>query len=251
MRSFAVCALIDTCTRAFAYIVNMSGNLMIQVSWTRPSQTGLGPGNAYQMIAYEMVVDGSCNDDRLLTFAETQTSVTFSDVVEGCKYVFRVRGQNDAGSGQYQNSSEVRGLSLPTAVPNLVARAQRALQVDLTWGVPTNTGDGTMSVENLISYVVEVVLGPIATADFSSPLRRYSLQNTSLALAVPTLEVGVLYCFRARAQNLAGLGAVQSTCSTPLIPPLLEASVLPSSTLTGANISLDVMGSTREGGIWL
>ena len=225
----------------FTYIVNMSGNLIIQVSWTRPSQTGLGPGNAYQMIAYEMMVDSSCNDDRLLAFPETQTSVTLSDVVEGCKYVFRVRGLNDAGYGQYQNSSEVRGLSLPTAVRNLDARARRALQVDLTWDVPTNTGDGTITVDNLISYVVEVVLGPIATADFSFPLRRYSLQNTSLALAVPTLEVGVLHCFRVRAQNLAGLGAHQSTCSTPLIPPLLEASVLPSSTLTGANIFLDVV----------
>ncbi len=110
MRSFAVCALLDTytCALTFTYTVNMSGNLTIQVSWTRPSQTGLGPGNAYQMIAYEMMVDGSCYDNRLLTFPETQTSVTFSDVVEGCKYVFRVRGQNNAGYGHYQNSSEVR-----------------------------------------------------------------------------------------------------------------------------------------------
>ena len=91
MRSFAVCALLTlTPALTFTYTVNMSGNLIIQVSWIRQSQTGLGPGNAYQMIAYEMMVDGSCNDDRLLTFPETQTSVIFSDVVEGCKYVFRV-----------------------------------------------------------------------------------------------------------------------------------------------------------------
>jgi hypothetical protein len=216
----------------------ISGNLMIEISWIRPSQTGLGPGIEYQMIDYEMMVNSSCDDDRRLTFPETQTSVTFSDMVEGCTYVFRVRGQNEAGYGQYQNSSEVRGLSLSTAVQNLGARAERALQVDLTWEVPTNTGDGTMSADNVKAYVVEVSLGPIETADFSSPLRRYSVQSASLA--VPTLEVGVLYCFRVRVQNLAGLGAVSSNCTTPIIPLLLEASVLSSNNLTGANISLDI-----------
>jgi hypothetical protein len=96
-----------------------AGALTIKVDWTYPTQTGLGTGRARTMLNYELFVNSSCDgDDRRINLPDAQTSITFSDIVEGCYYVFQVRGQNEAGYGLYRTSSQVRGLTLATKVQN-------------------------------------------------------------------------------------------------------------------------------------
>ena len=214
-----------------------SGNLIIKVEWTRPAQTGLGAGKQWTMMNYEFLADTSCDDDRRLSLPEAQTSIVLSDVIEGCTYMFRVRGQNEGGYGEYQNSSEVRALSLATAVRNLRATADRALQVNLTWQIPTNTGDGTSSPSTVEAYEVDVALGPVGTADFSAAVRKYSIKTPGML--VKLLELDVLYSFRVRVRNLAGFGAEDKQSATAIIPPLLDASANPSSNLSGADISVE------------
>lgn len=116
------------------------GSLIIQVEWTRPAQTGLGPGMAWTMAKYELSVNASsCGDNRRIDVAEDQTSFAVENVVEGCTYVFHVRAKNEAGYSEFRNSSEVRGLSLASAVRGLVATTPRALEVRLDWEKPASS----------------------------------------------------------------------------------------------------------------
>lgn len=116
------------------------GSLIIQVEWTRPAQTGLGPGRPWTLTKYELLVNASsCGDHRRIDLAEDKTSFAVENVVEGCVYVFNVRAQNEAGYSPYRNSSEVRGLSLASAVRNLVAMTPRALEVRLDWEKPASS----------------------------------------------------------------------------------------------------------------
>ena len=212
------------------------GNLAIRVRWTRPSQTGLGLGNEWTMINYQIKVTSTCHDEREADLPENQTSVIFADMLEGCWYKFRVRGQNDGGYGGFRNSSEVQGLSLPTQVRNFRAAADLALRVRLDWDAPSNTGDGTSSPANIHAYEIEVVEGTIGTANFSNAFRRYSVQTSGLNVTL--LNLGVLYSFRIRSINSAGSGVANFQSQIPIIPALQKVSISPSSNLSGANISL-------------
>ena len=215
------------------------GNLIIAVEWTRPAQTGLGPGREWTMAKYQLLINASsCGDHRQIDLAEDVTSFAVENVLEGCAYLFRVRALNEAGFSPYQNSSEVRGLSLASSVQNLVARTPRALEVRLDWEKPKNSGDGTDSSENVVVYEVEAAVGSLATADFSATLRKYAVRTPGVLVTL--LEQDVLYSFVVRARNLAGLGGIANVSATPMIPSIQGVSVLPSSNLAGDNISLTV-----------
>lgn len=59
-------------------------------------------------------------------------------------------------------------------------------------------------------------------------------------MRVELLDQDVLHSFDVRVRNLAGLGASANVSAMPMIPSLRNATILPSSNLSGANISLNI-----------
>lgn len=79
-------------------------------------------------------------------------------------------------------------------------------------------------------------MGSVEAADFSAALRTYAVESPNVRVRL--LEQDVLHSFNVRVRNFAGLGDSANLSATPVIPSLRNATVLPSSNLSGANISL-------------
>jgi hypothetical protein len=162
-------------------------------------------------------------------------SETITGLSPGTTYEYSARAQNCAGPGPWADNrsftTSSSGVARPTASTQPATAvgntsATLAGQVENDGGEPCAYQFGygkTSPLDNLTSWTGSLTTGQ------------------SFSATVPALEVGVTYCFAARARNSAGDGAFTTSCPvrTPQVVTLPAADVGLSSATLGGRLEND------------
>ncbi len=208
------------------------GGTAATVTWTAPAGTGGAAIDSYRVTAYADVLGlipafGPTNPQTLTPGG------TFTGLVDGTSYYFRVAAHNSAGWGTLSDVSTA-------LVPRTAASAPGAPSVDasagdgtvaLTWTAPASNGGAAVT-----DYVVQVSSdGGTTWSTFGHSV----LAGTSVT--VTGLSTGLPYVVRVAAVNVAGTGSFSASSST--VTPFSVPSS-PTSLLATPEASLAVAQST-------
>ena len=219
------------------------------VSWETPLQTGSG-GRKHPLSAY--IVSGTprsgCSSMSALgsTLPGTQLFFEVPGMVKGCTYDFVVVAQNEAGSGIGSDPVTIQALSPATAPRGFAAVDQLSQQVELSWNIPADVGDGLPDWTAVQHYRVDVRLGDsqgdllqeLTTTAGLSEVTQFASFNVNL------LPRDVTIYFEVWAVTFAGAGARASTTAIPIVRQLTSVSISFSSSLAGAENTVSVSFTT-------
>ena len=220
-------------------------NMSILLEYAAPTQTGLGPGRPWPLLTYEVRVNSSCQSDlgeKTITIQDvTLQNVSVQGLIKGCSYSFRVRAQNLAGWSDFSTPLIESVLSLSTAPTDLLVEPAAALELQVSWRVPRDTGDGQdRSSALVLQYRVDISNSP----SFDGIVRQIDTDSTNIT--IDFLPRKLLYC-RVAALTRVGRGDVVITSGTPMIPSLPAVAVSMSSNVTGANSTVMISFTTTSG----
>jgi len=188
----------------------ISGPLTIFLSWSLPSNTGLGPNNQIQpILAYQVYRDLQSTSAFNLASAELlyegpYLNLSLSYNASRKQPIFYMAtASNMLGYGPgtaYQAFTSQQVVDLPSSSLNLTAKVVGVQQVRLTWSLPLNTGVGDQS-RALSGYQVQISLN----ASFSGVLTQSLVLGNNFSTTVTTPSFGPqLYWFRVISFNDAG-----------------------------------------------
>jgi hypothetical protein len=220
-------------------------NMSILLEYAAPIQTGLGPSLPYPLLTYEVRVNSSCPSDlgeKTITIQHVSfQNVSVQGLIKGCSYSFRVRAQNLAGWSAFSTPLIETVLSLSTAPTDLLVKPAAALELQVSWHVPRDTGDGQdRSSALVLQYRVDISNSP----SFDVILRQIDTDNTNITIDL--LPRNLLYC-RVAALTRVGRGDVVISSAIPMIPSLPAVAVSISSNVTGANSTAMISFTTISG----
>jgi hypothetical protein len=186
-----------------------------RVSWTPPTDWGLGPDvNTLPLTFYKIEVCQGNQNATLCTFPPQEVAYYYafldaknlsfisSHFPGGKTYFFRVAAQNDASLGNWSAVVFKGAISLPTAPQAFQAIVSEPLQINLQWVVPVDTGDGT----NLRIPVSYYIINVSTSANFSNEEKNI-FYGSNFAYNFTALNQGTDYFFRIWARTDAGISA--------------------------------------------
>ena len=187
------------------------GTNYINFSWTAPDDGGKA--------IEQYMIDVSINEGLIwvtlaVNIGTATNYVLRRGVVPGTTYHFRVRAENEDGSGDPSDVA-ITTAGTPGVVTNLRAIASGATQVDLSWTAPSNNGGAAIT-----GYRIEV--SPDGTDESWSELED-DTESTSASYSHSGLTAGTTRHYRVYAINSRGLGLIASnvaraTAGTPGAP---------------------------------
>ncbi len=180
------------------------GNTQITLTWTLPTNTGLGKIDNVQV---RHKIKTASTWGSWSNLGATATTTTVSSLTNGTEYTFEVRAVNTAGDGPAA-SADATPDAVPAAPTNLAA-AVRDRAIELTWVLPTNRDLG--KIDNV------QVRHKVKTASTWGAWS--NLGATATTTTVSSLTNGTEYSFQVRAVNTAGDGAAASVDATPDLVP--------------------------------
>jgi titin len=160
------------------------GNGSLGLSWSAPIDTG---GSNITGYSVERTIDGGLTWNVVRTVSSAAT--TFTGLVNGVSYSFRVRAINAIGTGAASTFVTAAPYTTPGA-PRSVVVAPADTQAVLTWIVPTSNGGATIT-----SYVVQQSTDNVNWTLADNP--------TSNSTTIAGLTNGTRYWFRVFAVNAA------------------------------------------------
>ena len=187
------------------------GTNYINFSWTAPDDGG----KAIEQYIIDVSINGGLIWVVLTVNIGTATNyVLRRGVVPGTTYHFRVRAENEDGTGAPSDVA-ITTAGTPGVVTNLRAIASGATQVDLSWTAPSNNGGAAIT-----GYRIEV--SPDGTDESWSELED-DTESTSASYSHSGLTAGTTRHYRVYAINSRGLGLIASnvaraTAGTPGAP---------------------------------
>ena len=220
-------------------------NMSILIQYTAPRETGLGPGRPSPLLSYEVLVNSTClsnSGERTIAIHDvTLRHISVQGLTKGCTYSFSVRAQNLAGWSDFSAPLFESFLSLSTAPTGFLVQPAAALELQMSWRVPADTGDGQDGNGALVlRYRVDVSSSPT----FNDTLRQIETVNTTIKIDL--LPRILLYC-RVVALTRVGWGDAAIAGVIPIIPTLSAAVVLLSSNVTGASTNVMISFTTTSG----
>lgn len=133
----------------------------------------------------------------------SNTTKTFSDLVEGAEYEFRVTAENEAGVGKPSETTGVFTAKDPFGKPGKPGTPTAKLidggSAELEWAVPDSDGGAPIT-----NYVVEM-------RESGDKWRTKSEDVKETKMAVGGLKEGATYEFRVSAVNKAGQGPASAS----------------------------------------
>ena len=164
---------------------------------------------------------GSLYDSAVLS--ANSLSFISTDYVGGKTYFFRVAAQNDVSLGNWSNIVFHSAISLPTSPRNFTCMVLVPLQIDLSWNIPLNTGDGGNMHIPVLYYIINVS----SSLNFSQEEKNL-FTGLAFQLNYTGLVKGQDYYFRIWARTAAGLSmtfesASEQGITVPSVPLNLEA----------------------------
>ena len=179
-----------------------SGKGQATLSWISPSNSGSSPVTNYRI--YRSTTSGT---ETFLAQIGNVTTFVDSGLTTGKTYFYKVTAVNGAGESAQSNEASAMLVVLattPTAPLGLVASAQSASQIELSWQPPSSDGNST-----IVGYVVERSVNSgttwsVLVQDTGSNATTFS--DTGLAS-------GTTYSYRVSAINGEGTGIPSNTSS--------------------------------------
>ncbi|MBU6240488.1 MAG: fibronectin type III domain-containing protein, partial [Acidobacteria bacterium] len=170
------------------------GNGSLGLAWSAPIDTG---GSTISGYSIERTTDGGLTWSVVRTVSSAAT--TFTGLVNGVSYSFRVRAINAIGTGAASTFVTAAPYTTPGA-PRSVSVAPADTQAVLTWIVPASNGGATIT-----SYVVQQSTDNVNWTLADNP--------TSNSTTIADLQNGVQYWFRVYAVNaaVADVNSVESS----------------------------------------
>ncbi len=175
----------------------------ISLFWTAPTNTGGAAITGYQI---EVSPNGTSNwDDLVEDTQSTKTTYTHTGLDAGTTRHYRVRARNSEGAGAASSTDDATTLpaTVPAAPADLIATADGATTINLSWKAPTNTGGIPLT-----GYQMEVspngnTWTPVTPAHTGTG-RTYSHTG---------LRANTTQYYRVYARNAKGLGAASNTAN--------------------------------------
>ena len=211
----------------------------INISWTSPTDNGLGIGaprdldsyilqRSYNSAGFAGCASGVNTNDDCADGFTTGACCTISGVsTDTYSYVwvvptagfspfyFRVFAKNEVGIGVASTSANEQGVDAPSAPQSLDVQTIGPAQFTVNWASPLNTGVGG-TVRPLLSYTLQVINDP--NTDFDGELYfSVDLDPTVTSFTKTDFIGGTNYTFRVLATNIAGLGLPSETIKVPAI----------------------------------
>lgn len=213
------------------------GNGQIGLSWSAPGDTG---GSAISGYVVERTTDGGATWTTVRTVATAAT--TFTGLINGASYSFRVRAVNAVGNGAASTFVTATPYTTPGAPRGLVVTPADT-QAVLAWAPPSATGGATIT-----SYVVQQSTDNVNWTLVDTP--------TTNSTTIVDLTNGTQYWFRVYAVNAAVAdvnsietsGAIASTVVSTV--PRTTASAPQNLTPTAGDrrVTLGWVAPTDDGG---
>ncbi|GAB4332954.1 MAG: hypothetical protein OHK0038_08900 [Flammeovirgaceae bacterium] len=136
-------------------------------------------------------------------FEINSTSLALQGLESGTSYYYRVRANNESGSSDYSNVTQVTTLAEKPVLENISNITTNSFE--LKW----------LSVLGANSYLIDVALDDA----FSNLLPNYQhLETTDLTLTVQGLEAGTTYHTRVRAKGETGLSDYSNVLNVLTLP---------------------------------
>lgn len=227
---------ITSAPRSVAAIV--IGIRTINVSWTFPTDNGLGDGIARALDSYILqrsfnsstfagcaaglptndncadgITSGACCSTSGLT-TSTYLYVSVVPTAGVSLFYYRVYAKNEVGVGVASTAASEQGVDVPSAPQNLNVDTIGPAQFSITWTSPLNTGVGG-TTRPLFGYRLEVIKDP--NVNFATLYFAVDLDPTVTTYTKRDFTGGTNYTFRVLAKNVAGLGAPSNTIKVPAI----------------------------------
>jgi hypothetical protein len=216
-------------------VATAAGTTSISLAWTAATESG-GTIASYLI---ERCAGAGCSSFAQVGSATT-TSFTDTGLAASSSYTYRVRAKDAAGNtGAYSNTSTaVTGGTTPTAPTNLAATAISNVQINLTWGVASESG-GTIT-----QYLIERCQGS-GCASFAQIGTATTLNFSDSGLTGSTS-----YSYRVRAKDSAGnTGPYSNISSAKTAAPTLTAPAnLTATPASSSQINLAWSAASETGG---
>ena len=202
----------------------------LSASWTAPLDTGLGPGNYFEVLYYSLEFSQFPDFFQIDVIFKVSGGISFSTLqglLKGKSYYCRIRAVTAAGTGSYSPNvgpQIVLGLpSEPTVASSTSGRDANGLHIMITWRLPLDTGDLSSSLVMVDQYQVQSsnisTFGTFVFSDIIVPDQSLSSQqqqqlisfdtttsqSASLKALIQTLLGKFLY-IRVRAHTVQGWG---------------------------------------------
>jgi len=239
---------VDLPNAATALSASVSAPNEIALSWTLPSDTGVGdqtrPLTSVQVdrtFGFENMSCttncASCTDSCITSqlgacctesLAASSTSVTVTGVpASETRYYFRVRTGNDVGFGEASNTTNEQGVSLPSIPTSLAVVYPTALAITFTWAIPADTGVGSCSTDcrPILTYSITV------TDDTGTVALSETVASSVFTRTVNSLSHQRTYTIAVRSSNSAGNSATAAELllirprDVPTVPTSFTAAV--------------------------
>ncbi len=204
------------------FTARVVGNLVVLLSWSIPSNTGLGPDNQREpIVAYKIFRDGAAGGflesraEIIYEGPELSWLITYS-ASRKQPFYYMIKASNLLGYGQgeaFQALADQQVVATPTSPQNLTAKVVGVRLVSLAWSPPNDTGVGDQS-RALTTYILELALDQ----NFTSVVSNFSVPATASSWVVSVPGSGpLLYWFH--------LFAVNEASTSPASSPAAEQGV--------------------------
>jgi len=168
----------------------IAGNGQVALGWDAPANDGGSPITGYEV---------SRDDGTTWVAADSNTGHTFTGLLNGNTYTFRVRAVNAVGNGA-EASETATPATIPGAPQDFTATAGNT-QVVLAWTAPLSNGGSA-----ILRYEIQVGSGAWTDVGLVTSHTVTGLAN------------GTAVTFNIRAVNAVGNGAEASATATPTAP---------------------------------
>lgn len=178
-------------------VSNVPGNGQVVVSWGAPTSNGGEAVSGYSVTSSPVVAPPqSCTNSKGL-------SCTFSGLVNGTTYTFKVVAMNSKGAGSGSTTvATPNGRVTPTAPQTVAATSYEDGQSTITWTAPAVNG-----MSQIIGYTVS------SSPPVSAP--QSCIQTATLVCTYTGLTNNTQYTFTVQAINTQGTGDGATASATP------------------------------------
>ena len=196
--------------------VNVPSPMAIHVSWDINSDSGLGPGLLPDQLLETrgIHVDISANRSDFLNasrllLTRTHTSYTFTGLVKGMTYYFRIFSENRAGQSVSSTVVDERAIDVPSVPRFFTVQTSISveLQLDLNWLLSEDTGAGDQS-NAINTYRLQEAID----AEPNTSSTNITIAGNALAYYMSNRTKGSNYFYRLFASNDAG-----ESVATPVV----------------------------------